>query len=192
MDNQPDLSPNGMLIAAYEYVAQTVFQANEDRSRAASFYLVTFASFIAALVGVQLEVDPSQVFYVNMGFGVLFSVLAVFGLLTVLSLARLRQAWFESIAALNQIKDYYIAQVGSEAFAQAFRWRMSSAPARFKPGSVGFLLVLQVALLGSISAGAAVYFFLVSWQVVHLLWLSVAMFVLVFGLQLWLYKKLLD
>lgn len=192
MEKKPDLSDSGILIAEYEYIAQTVFQANEDRSRAASFYLVTFASFIAALVGAQLEFDPAQVFYVNMGFGVLFTILAIFGLLTILSLVRLRQAWFESIAALNQIKDYYIAQMGNEAFAQAFRWRMTSAPAKFKPNSVGFLLVLQIALLGGVSTAAAVYFFLVSWQVTQLLWITVAVFALAFGGQVWMYKKLLD
>ncbi|MEJ5225139.1 MAG: hypothetical protein WHV44_11840 [Anaerolineales bacterium] len=192
MEKKPDLSASGILIAEYEYIAQTVFQANEDRSRAASFYLVTFASFIAALVGAQFEFDPAQVFYVNMGFGVLFIILAVFGLLTILSLVRLRQAWFESIAALNQIKDYYIAQMGNDAFEQAFRWRMASAPARFKPGSVGFLLVLQIALLGGVSTAAAVYFFLVSWHVTQLLWITAAAFAVSFGGQVWMYKKLLD
>lgn len=191
MEKKPDLSASDMLVAEYEYIAQTVFQANEDRSRAASFYLVTFASFIAALVGVQFEFDPSQVLYVNMGFGILFTMLALFGLLTILSLVRLRQAWFESIAALNQIKDFYIAQMGSETFEQAFRWRMTSAPSKFKPNSVGFLLVLQVALLGGVSSAAAAYFFLISWQP-HLLWISVVVFVLAFGGQVWMYKKLLD
>jgi hypothetical protein len=191
MEKKPDLSPNGILVAEYEYIAQTVFLSNEDRLRAASFYLVTFASFIAALVGAQFEFDPVQVFYINMGFGVLFIMLAVFGLLTILSLARLRQAWFESIAALNQIKDYHVTQIGSESFEQAFRWRMTTAPARFKPNRVGFLLVLQVALLGGVSAAAAAYFFLVSWQP-HLVWSSVVVFGLAFGGQVWMYKKLLD
>lgn len=190
MEKEPDLAVGGILIAEYEYIAQTVFQSNEDRSRAASFYLVTFASFIAALVGAQFDFDPSQVVYVNMGFGVLFTMLAVFGLLTILSLVRLRQAWFESIAALNQIKDYYIAQAGSESFAQAFRWRMTTAPSKFKPNSVGFLLVLQIALLGGVSAAAAAYFFLAAW-LPGLLWLSAAVFVLAFGGQVWMYKKLL-
>ncbi len=192
MEKNPDLSANGILIAEYEYIVQTVFQTNEDRSRAASFYLVTFASFIAALVGARLEFDPQQVVYVNLGFGVLFAILSIFGLTTILSLVRLRQAWFESISALNQIKDYYIAQVGSQAFEQAFRWRMPNAPSRFKPNSVGFLLVTQVALLGGVSTAASVYFFLVSLQVVQLLWISVVVFVLSFGGQVWMYKKLLN
>jgi hypothetical protein len=154
----PPLSPDEILTAEYEYLSATAFQANEDRARVASFYLVTFGSFIAALVSAQLEVTPDQLTWVQWGFSGLFLALALMALSTILQLARLRVAWFESVQALNAIKEYYIAR--HPDLKQAIKWRSISnfMPARFKLNSVGFLLVLQVALLGGASLGAALFF----------------------------------
>ena len=57
----PDtLSPDEMLIAEYNYIAQTAFQANEDRSRVTSFYFVSVGSlvaFLAPLTAVQRQLS---------------------------------------------------------------------------------------------------------------------------------------
>ena len=149
-----NLSPDEILKAEFDYIAHTVFQANEDRSRATSFYLLTFSSFIAAIISYQLDQKLSGS-WVDWGFAVLFLILASMGLLTVLQLARLRMAWYESVQALNQIKEYYIAQ--NNEITAAFAWRGTSAK-KFKTNSVGFMLVIQVALLGGAALGTAAFF----------------------------------
>jgi hypothetical protein len=154
MAPKPSLSPDEILKAEYNYIANTVFQANEDRSRATSFYLLTFSSFIAAIVSYQFDKRLNGN-WVDWGFFALFIVLAVMGLLTVLQLARLRLAWYESVQAMNQIKDYYLAH--HEGLEQAFSWRSVTAK-KVKWNSVGFLLVLQVAILGGAALGAAIFF----------------------------------
>src|SRR5258706_10303631 len=109
MPEKSTLAPGEILIAEYNYIAQAAFQANEDRSRVASFYMITFGSFIAALVTYHLNFAPDQQAWVDWGFSGLFLALGVMGLLTILQLARLRHAWFEGLDAMNRIKDYYIA-----------------------------------------------------------------------------------
>src|SRR5438552_2049547 len=109
MPEKPSLTAGEMLIAEYNYIAQAVFQANEDRSRVASFYMITFGSFIAALITYRFNFVPEQPAWVHWGFAGLFLALAMMGLLTILQLARLRHAWFEGLEAMNQIKEYYIA-----------------------------------------------------------------------------------
>ncbi|MFN8460695.1 MAG: hypothetical protein U0X93_02825 [Anaerolineales bacterium] len=41
----------------YDYIAQTAAQANEDRARISSFYLIAVGSLIAAIFGTQFF-DP--------------------------------------------------------------------------------------------------------------------------------------
>ena len=50
---------------------------------------------------------------------------------------------------MNRIKEYYIAHFNG--LERAFAWRSANAPHKFKPNSVGFLLVVQVAALGGVS-----------------------------------------
>jgi hypothetical protein len=145
----------GIIAAEYGYIAQTAFQANEDRARAWQYFFVTFATLIAALLSTQVE-DEQTLRQLNWLFVVIFGLLAVLGLLTVLQLARLRQAWLESVRAMNQIKERLIA--GDPSLAEYFRWRTSTIPAAFKRSSFGFLQAISVALLSGLALGAAVAF----------------------------------
>jgi hypothetical protein len=156
---QPDtasLNANDILTAEYEYIAQSAFQANEDRARVTSLYLVTLGSFIAALFGSQAQ--NLLLPHAYWAFAALFVILFLASILTLLQLVRLREAWFESIRAMNDIKAYYQTQLPGLELGAALRWKATTMPARFKSWSVGFLLALQVALLGGASAGAAVVF----------------------------------
>lgn len=140
--------------AEFDYIAQTAFQANEDRARAWQYFFVTFATLIAALLSAQVETAVRQQIYIT--FAIIFVLLSVLGLITVLQLARLRQAWLESVRAMNQIKDQLIA--ADPALAGYFRWRKDTIPAAFKWRSFGFLQAVSVALLSGLALGAAVAF----------------------------------
>ncbi len=150
--------PDEILTSEFEYIANTAFQSNEDRARTTSFYLVTFGSFIAALVSAQFDSSAGQKAWLDWGFFGLFLALAVMGLITVLELARLRAAWFESVEAMNTIKEYYIARYPRLAGAIKWRTKSESMPQRLKWNSVGFLMALQVAGLGGAALGSGVFF----------------------------------
>jgi hypothetical protein len=186
-EKRPD--PGEILIAEYNYIAQTVFQANEDRARVASFYLVSFGSFIAALFSAQFNVAPASAQLINFGFAGLFLALALMGYLTLLQLVRLRIAWFESVKAMNQVKEYYIAKF--QDLKGAFAWRAKTVPHTFKTKSVGFYLALEVVLLGSAALGAAVYFGLLAFFKIDLAWPGIVVGIVSSLLQLYLYRKML-
>ncbi len=78
------------LSAEYDYIAQTAFQANEDRARVSTFYIVTFGTLIAALF--SLQVDNIALDNIHRALVVVFLTLTLFGLSTLLQLVRLRQA----------------------------------------------------------------------------------------------------
>lgn len=155
MARKPDLNPDELLHGEYKYIAQTAFQANEDRSRVTSFYFVSVGSFVAAIIGTQLE---AQSRIVSFAFFALFLVLTFMGALTIAQLARLRAAWHESVEAMNQIKDFYIKH--HPEVEDAFKWRLRSIPPTNKPYSIANLIAVEVALLSSLTTGAGAYFLL--------------------------------
>jgi hypothetical protein len=120
------LNSDEILIAEFEYISHTAFQANEDRVRVSSFYLVAVGSVIAALFSAQYLQDKFDPRIINILFSVLFFILTALGTTTILQLVRLRVAWFESAAAMNQIKEYFIKK--DKEIGDAFKWRTINLP----------------------------------------------------------------
>lgn len=189
MPAKPMLDTNEILKAEYNYIANTVFQANEDRSRVASFYFVTVGSLVAAILGTIFSAENIKNF--ALAFLGLFLTLTILGALTLAQLARLRAAWHESVEAMNQIKDYYIKN--NKEIESAFKWRVSSIPPTDKPFSIANLLAVEVSILSAITSAAAFYFlFLTFGDVAWWGWAILATELVGGGYALWMwYKSLL-
>ena len=182
------VSADNLLVAEYNYIAQTAYQANEDRARVSTYYVVTFGTLVGALFSLQIGNAPLD--NLHRALIVVFLTLALFGLSTLLQLVRLRQAWTESVRALNQIKEFYINQLPQVPLQKALRWGTKTIPASYKPWSIAFLLAGQVALLGGVSLGASVYFMSLVWAAPT--WLLPIFCGLLYTLfQLWIYQYLL-
>jgi MFS family permease len=189
MSTEPKLNSDEILKAEYNYIATTVFQANEDRSRVASFYFVSVGSLVAAILSAIFS--TSDLKSVSIAFSALFLVLTILGALTLAQLARLRAAWHESVEAMNQIKDFYIEN--NKEIEPAFKWRLKSLPPTDKKFSIANLMAVEVALLGAITSVASVYFLLAAFG--NITWwgwalLLVTLVVTYVGLWAW-YKHLL-
>lgn len=146
-----------ILTAEFEYIASTANQANEDRARVSSFYLVSVGSLVAALFGAQFVNEQINARALNMLLAGLFLTLTLLGALTIIQLARLRGAWFEAMLAMNQIKQYVVGK--DKDLAKAFRWSAKTAPPVYKLNSISYQQTLEVALLSGLTFGAAVYCF---------------------------------
>jgi hypothetical protein len=156
MPIKPKLNVDEILKAEYNYIATTVFQANEDRSRVASFYFVTVGSLVAAILSAIFS--TSDLKNVSLAFSGLFGVLTILGTLTLAQLARLRAAWHESVQAMNEIKDFYIKH--NQEIEPAFKWRLKTLPPTDKRYSIANLMAVEVTLLGAITSTASMYFLL--------------------------------
>jgi hypothetical protein len=147
-----------LLASEYDYIAQTAIQANEDRARVSSFYLIAVGSLVAALFGTQFF-DPG--FFnptINKMFGGLFILLTLLGISTNMQLARLRAAWHESMLAMNHLKDFMIRQ--NPSLSGAFRWKTTTLPSKYKKASVSYYQAIEVAIIGGLMFGAGAYFLL--------------------------------
>lgn len=152
-----ELETSELLAAEYAYIGQTAFQANEDRTRVLSYYLVTVASLIGAILSAQFSLSRG----VELAFAGLFALLAAFGALTLLQLIQLRKAWTRSVLAMGKMKEFIIAQ--KPDLAGAYQWRLTDIP-EVKTYSITYLQALQVALLSAVALACALYFFLLAWN----------------------------
>lgn len=180
-----------LLAAEFNYIAQTAIQANEDRARISSFYLIAVGSVVAALLGTQLLDINSPLRTVNLIFSGLFALLTLLGSSTVMQLARLRAAWYESALAMNQLKDYMMNQ--NTTLKQAFRWKTSTLPSKYKKESVSYYQAREVAWISSLTFGAAAFFLqraFLSINFWHFL-LSILIVTVTFFVQLLIYQRAL-
>jgi FtsH-binding integral membrane protein len=180
-----------LLAAEYDYIAQTAAQATEDRARVSSFYLIAVGSLIAAMFGTQFLGMKSLPTAINLMFSGLFLLLTFLGTSTIMQLARLRAAWYESMLAMNQLKDYMISE--NKPLAKAFRWQSSTLPPKYKKNSVSYFQALEVALISGLMCGAALFFLLQAFFMIEALhWiLSILAGGLAMFLQLRIYKQIL-
>lgn len=185
----PSLSPEALLVAEFEYIANSAFQANEDRSKATSFFVVSVGSLVATIFGAQVGggvIEFSQgLFFI---LTALFLVLTLFGILTLLQLARLRLAWYEAALAMNQIKAFYLTRFPD--LEAAFRWRTETLPPLWKWDSISFYMALEVALVTGMTFATTVFFFQYGLYFTFLLWpLTVLAGLLAFGFGLFIYYR---
>jgi len=190
-DEPTPVDLDNLIAAEFDYIAQTAIQANEDRARVSSFYLIAVGSLVAALFGTQFF-DPN--FFtptINLTFSGLFILLTLLGTSTILQLARLRTAWHESALAMNQLKDYMMSQ--NESLIKAFLWKTGTLPDKFKANSVSYYQAVEVALISGLTLSAAAYFVQQAFFSIGVLhWIiSVLIGIFTFFLQMFIYKRTL-
>lgn len=146
-----NLDPNQILIAEFQYAAQTAQQANEDRGKVYELFLANIVTLISAAVlpGI-INVEN------NIIFVLIFAALFFFGLVTLFQLAKTRVAWRSSVVAMNQIKDHYIENLNG--LDKAFKWRGHTIPKNNSKWSVIFIQGLAVMSLNSLNLSAIIYF----------------------------------
>ena len=155
-DTAPRVELDELLASEYEYITHTANQANEDRARVASFYLIAVGSLVAALFGTQLFDTEKYTQTVKIMFSGLFVLLTLLGTSTIMQLARLRGAWYEAMLAMNQIKDFAMNQ--NPELTAAFRWTKDTLPPKYKKGSVSYFQAIEVSLISGLMFGAATFF----------------------------------
>lgn len=191
-DPTPPVELDELLAAEYNYIAQTANQANEDRARVSSFYLVAVGSLLAALFSTQLFEPEKFTQTVKLLFGLLFTLLTLLGSSTVMQLGRLRNSWYQSMLAMNHLKDFAIRE--RPELEEAFLWKTSTLPPKYKTSSISYFQAVEVALISGLTFGAASFFFQQAFFVITTWNWIVAFFIgtgAIFG-QLQIYKASLQ
>jgi len=189
-------TPGGKLLDAcdilgweFEYARVTASEAMEQRHTMVNFYLLAAGVVASGVVGV-LGQDAGLP---KAAGTVLLWLLCGIGWLYFLAIIRLRQAWYDSARAMNQIKEFYAQhakEFDPDTLRSAFRWQAHTLPAPGKPWTVYFYSVILIAFLDSaayVTGGA-----LLGWGAPpHLLAPALGLLALFglafFSLHVWLY-----
>jgi hypothetical protein len=124
-------------------------------------------------------------------FSGLFALLTLLGISTVMQLARLRAAWYESALAMNQLKEYMISE--NKRLITAFRWTTKTLPSKYKKNSVSYFQAIEVSLISGLMFGAASFFLQQAFFFITVFhWMiAILMGALIFYFQLLIYKRIL-
>ncbi|HXX77292.1 MAG TPA: hypothetical protein VEI53_02295, partial [Ktedonobacteraceae bacterium] len=123
------LKIENMLLEEFNYASVTAYQAMEDRARISSFYYILLGVLASGLAAVYQLSGGTH----NVPQGLIAMLLLIGGLISIcffVTIIRLRQAYKESLLAMNVIKEFYIDQFKQQmpAIEQAFRWRLMTMP----------------------------------------------------------------
>lgn len=140
----------------FEYARTTASEAMQDRHIMVNFYLLAVgvvASGVVAILGQDTGFPEAT-------GALLLWLLCSIGWLYFLKLIRLRQSWYDSARAMNQIKEFYIhhaREFDPEVLRRAFRWQAQTLPPPDKPWTVFFYSIVLIGLLDSVAyvAGGA-------------------------------------
>jgi hypothetical protein len=135
----------------YEYVRNTASEAMQDRHTMINFYLVLVGVVASGVVANLDKLDKWQG-----GATLLLWVVCGIGWFHFLILVRLREAWHESLQALQWIRDFCVEHaddISSDELRKAFLWRRETLPRAGKRWSVFYYSALLIAFLDSVAFG---------------------------------------
>jgi hypothetical protein len=176
------MQPN-ILELEFHYIKETADQAIADRYTMLNFYIGICTAVGSVCVAI---ITSNQSEIARLGLAGLCVLTSVVGGIFLAIMIRLRQAWHESIKALNKLKQYVISQSQIPALSQAFLWNTTTIPTRNKLWTIHFYSSLLVIMLSSVYLGVGV------WLLTQIFWGGVLFTLSILILQLSLYFWLLQ
>ncbi len=142
----------------FNYAKATASEAMNDRHTMVNYYLI-IVGIVTSGVLVILETTELP----NVLGTLMLWLLCVVGVLYLLTIIRLRQAWHDSARTMNRIKEYYISHVlelPPLSFKDAFRWREHGLPNIDKKWNVFYYSACLIGLLNAVGfyAGGVLLF----------------------------------
>lgn len=143
-----------LLPLEFNYIKETTHQALEDRYKLLNFYIGLTATVGAVVVTAFSFVGNNIVDAVVISLAALLITMAVVGWVFIVMLIRLRQAWYESIVAMNKIKEYYLQQ--DKKLKKALHWDSSTIPDPQRLWNIHFYSLLLIDIVSSFFLAAGV------------------------------------
>ncbi len=135
----------------YEYIRETMAQAMNDRHTMVNYFLLATGVVLAAIGAIYSQEGMSYSPYKNQ---MTIAICLAFNLISwvyLMMLIRLRQAWCESAAAMDRIKQFVLINHGysdEEAYSP-FRWRRANIPAAAKKGTLYHFAAILISVVSS-------------------------------------------
>jgi hypothetical protein len=147
-----------LLLKEYDYIRETAAQIKSDRHATVNYFLIISGIFLF-IIGSQFlaRTDDLALQLINAKTAASMLVIAsiainIIGWIYFMHLIRLRQAWCDSAAAMNQIKDFYIGngRVPDELAKSAFLWDNKVTPKPGKKSNVSYYSAMLISFISAI------------------------------------------
>ena len=155
------LEGSDILGLEFEYARTSASGAMQDRHHMMHYYLLVFGIVISGVVAI-LKTDGSLLDCIEKETiaTMLLWLLCGVGWFYFLAVVRLRQAWYDSARAMNQIKEFYIQhtkEFDADVFRDVFLWQTQTLPAANRTWTLNFNTATLIGFLDSVAyvAGGA-------------------------------------
>ena len=135
----------------FEYARTTASEAMRDRHTMINYYLLAVGIVASGVIAILKNDSDLQA---SAGTALLWG-LCIVGWFYFLKIIRLRQAWYDSAQAMNQIKEVYVDKSQGEdkdIIEAALRWRQATLP---QPGKRWTVFHYSAMLIGFLNAVAS-------------------------------------
>ncbi len=177
-----------LLLKEYDYIRDTATQAMNDRHTMVNYFIIISGVFISIIGGRFFSTDnifaDTKYILIITGAAIIINFI---GWIYFMHLIRLRQAWCDSAAAMNQIKEFFVVngRVPDDIARSAFLWDLKTIP---RPGKKSNVFYYSTLLISFISA---VVLFFSSWlQSPESNAGSISLFTCLFGLYHFIFQML--
>lgn len=149
-----------LLLKEFDYIRDTAAQAMNDRHTMVNYFIIITGVFLSAIA--SRFFSAADIFGDTKYISIMIAgaiIINFVGWIYFMHIIRLRQAWHDSAAAMNQIKEFFIVngRIPDELARSALLWDMKTIPA---PGKKGNVFYYSAVLISFISAAVLL---LASW-----------------------------
>lgn len=141
-----------ILLREFDYIKSTASQAMNDRHTMVNFFILITGGIISIIGSKILGLDFTELTAEKISFlvGLAFFV-NVIGWIYFMHLIRLRQAWWSSAEAMNQIKEFFVinGRVPDDICRSAMLWDSRTIPRAGKKSNVFYYSVMLVSFISS-------------------------------------------
>ncbi len=141
-----------LMLHEFNYIQSTAAQAMNDRHTMINYFILIAGAVISIIGSKFVNLDVSALTPDKVSFFVMISLfLNVIGWIYFMHLIRLRQAWWSSAEAMNQIKEFYIinSRVPDDIARSAFLWDSRTVPRAGKKSNVFYYSTMLVSFVSS-------------------------------------------
>ena len=142
-----------LLVKEFEYIRETAAQAMNDRHTMVNYFIIITGAFITIIgsrfLGAEGVFANPRYLTIITGASIIINFI---GWIYFMHIIRLRQAWCDSAAAMNQIKEFYInnGRVPDDIARSAFLWDSKTTPRAGKKSNVSYYSAMLISFVSTI------------------------------------------
>ncbi|UCE05492.1 MAG: hypothetical protein JSW07_18065 [bacterium] len=147
-----------LLIKEFDYIRDTAAQAMNDRHTMVNYFIIITGAFITIIgsrffAAEKALTDPK---YVSLIIGACI-IINFIGWIYFMHIIRLRQAWCDSAAAMNQIKEFFVinGRVPDDIARSAFLWDSKTIPRAGKKSNVSYYSAMLISFVSTVVLASA-------------------------------------